>query len=118
MTFACIGAVDAMHNTLDWVARGGPEKDRIGIVVFADNAKYDLGSSGEYTQGAGGGAILIRHSPRLLAIPDIWGVSTMPVHDFFKPRREVNTRMIIENVLEIAKESGERVKDGLAEKIL
>ena len=42
----------------------------------------------------------------------------MPVHDFFKPRREVNTRMIIENVLEIAKESGERVKDGLAEKIL
>ena len=37
MTFACIGAVDAMHNTLDWVARGfGP--NRIGVVVFADNA--------------------------------------------------------------------------------
>ena len=45
MTFACIGAVDAMHNTLDWVARGGAEQDRIGVVVFADNAKYDLGSS-------------------------------------------------------------------------
>ena len=118
LTFACIGAVDAMHNTLDWVARGGEEKDRIGIVVFADNAKYDLESSGEYTQGAGGGAILIRHNPRLLAIPDIWGVSTMPVHDFFKPRREVNTRMIVENVLEVARESGERIKEGLAEKIL
>ena len=63
LTFACIGAVDAMHNTLDWVARGGEAKDRIGIVVFADNAKYDLESSGEYTQGAGGGAILIRHNP-------------------------------------------------------
>ena len=36
MTFACIGAVDAMHNTLDWVARG-KEEDRIGIVVFADS---------------------------------------------------------------------------------
>lgn len=118
LTFACIGAVDAMHNTLDWVARGGEAKDRIGIVVFADNAKYDLESSGEYTQGAGGGAILIRHNPRLLAIPDIWGVSTMPVHDFFKPRREVNTRMIVENVLEVARESGERIKEGLAEKIL
>ncbi len=27
MTFACIGAVDAMHNTLDWVARGGGRKE-------------------------------------------------------------------------------------------
>ena len=118
MTFACIGAVDAMHNTLDWVARGEQERNRIGIVVFADNAKYDLGSSGEYTQGAGGGAILIRHNPRLLAIPDIWGVSTMPVHDFFKPRREVETRTVVENVLELAEESGARFTSNLAEKIL
>ncbi|MBJ29009.1 MAG: hypothetical protein CMB61_02990 [Euryarchaeota archaeon] len=118
MTFACIGAVDAMHNTLDWVARGGEDRNRIGIVVFADNAKYDLGSSGEYTQGAGGGAILIRHNPRLLAIPDIWGVSTMPVHDFFKPRREVETRTVVENVLELAEESGASFTSNLAEKIL
>ena len=87
-------------------------------MVFADNAKYDLGSSGEYTQGAGGGAILIRHNPRLLAIPDIWGVSTMPVHDFFKPRREVETRTVVENVLELAEESGARFTSNLAEKIL
>lgn len=119
MTFACIGAVDAMHNTLDWVARGGSDDGRIGIVVFADNAKYDLGSSGEYTQGAGGGAILIRHNPRLLAIPDIWGVSTMPVHDFFKPRREVDTRTVIENVIELAEESGEKIKSSnLVDRIL
>ena len=118
MTFACIGAVDAMHNTLDWVARGGEGRNRIGIVVFADNAKYDLGSSGEYTQGAGGGAILIRHNPRLLAIPDIWGVSTMPVHDFFKPRRELETRTVVENVLELAEESGASITSNLAERIL
>ncbi len=118
LTFACIGAVDAMHNTLDWAARGGEGRDRVGIVVFADNAKYDLGSSGEYTQGAGGGAILIRHNPRLLSIPDIWGVSTMPVHDFFKPRREVDTRTVIENVLDLARESGESIRGNLAEKIL
>jgi len=118
LTFACIGAVDAMHNTLDWSARGGEERDRVGIVVFADNAKYDLGSSGEYTQGAGGGAILIRHNPRLLVIPDIWGVSTMPVHDFFKPRREIDTRTVIENVLDLARESGESIRANLAEKIL
>ena len=118
LTFACIGAVDAMHNTLDWVARGGEEDDRIGIVVFADNAKYDLGSSGEYTQGAGGGAILIRHNPRLIEIPDNWGVSTMPVHDFFKPRREVEMKTVVENVLDLAEEAGEPKKEGLVEKIL
>ena len=118
MTFACIGAVDAMHNTLDWVARGGESRKRVGIVVFVDNAKYALGSSGEYTQGAGGGAILIRHNPRLLAIPDVWGVSTMPVHDFFKPRREVETRTVVENVLELAEESGASITANLAERIL
>jgi hydroxymethylglutaryl-CoA synthase len=118
LTFACIGAVDAMHNTLDWAARGGEEQDRIGIVVFADNAKYDLGSSGEYTQGAGGGAILIRHNPRLLEIPDNWGVSTIPVHDFFKPRREVDMKTVVTNVLDLAEETGEKLKVGLVDRIL
>jgi len=118
MTFACIGAVDALHNTLDWVARGGIEGDRIGIVVFSDNAKYDLESSGEYTQGAGGGALLIRHQPRLLAIPDRWGVSTTPVHDFFKPRREVSIRSVINHVLMLAKETGANLKEGLAERMV
>jgi hydroxymethylglutaryl-CoA synthase len=53
-----------------------------------------------------------------MEIPDIWGVSTMPVHDFFKPRREIDTRTIVENVLDLARESGEKVKEGLAERIL
>ncbi|MCP2507573.1 MAG: hypothetical protein NLN64_04685 [Candidatus Thalassarchaeaceae archaeon] len=118
LTFACIGAVDAMHNTLDWAARGGEEEDRMGIVVFADNAKYDLGSSGEYTQGAGGGAILIRHNPRLIIIPDNWGVSTMPVHDFFKPRREVEMKTVVKNILDLAEEAGEPKREGLLERIL
>ncbi|MEC7280113.1 MAG: hypothetical protein VXV98_08805, partial [Candidatus Thermoplasmatota archaeon] len=70
MTFACIGAVDALHTTLDWCARSTDDDERIGIVVYADNAKYELGSPGEYTQGAGGGALLIRRNPRLLVVPD------------------------------------------------
>ena len=88
MTFACIGAVDAMHTTLDWVARSNETDERLGVVIFSDNAKYALESSGEYTQGAGGGALLIRRNPRLLEIPDCIGVSTTPVHDFFKPRAD------------------------------
>ena len=73
MTFACIGAVDALQNTLDWVRCG---EDRIGIIVASDIAKYELGSGGEYTQGAGAVAVLVKANPRLLAIDPTWGVST------------------------------------------
>ncbi len=118
MTFACIGAVDALHNTLDWVARGGESDDRIGIVVFSDNAKYDLESPGEYTQGAGGGALLIRHNPRLISIPDRWGVSTSPVHDFFKPRREVSIKSVISHVVQLARETGASIKEGMVERMV
>ena len=82
MTFACVGAVDALDNTLDWVVRGKTESQRLRLFVFTDNAKYDLGSSGEYIQGAGAGALLIKHDPRLLSILNIWGVSAEPAHDF------------------------------------
>jgi len=85
MTFACIGAVDALQNTLDWVAA---DRSRIGIVVASDIAKYALQSTGEYTQGAGAVAMLVKHNPRLLAIRPIFGVAMESVHDFFKPRRE------------------------------
>ena len=118
MTFACIGAVDALHTTLDWVARSDELDERVGIVVFSDNAKYALGSSGEYTQGAGGGALLIRGNPRLLEIPDCIGVSTTPVHDFFKPRREVTIRSVISNVIQLAQEAGQTMKKGLVERMI
>lgn len=98
LTFACIGGVDALQNTLDWV---GLHDDRIGIVVCSDNAKYELGSTGEYTQGAGAVALLIKKSPRLIAINDNWGVATMGVHDFFKPLRKASKATIIEEVLEM-----------------
>jgi hydroxymethylglutaryl-CoA synthase len=82
MTFACIGGVDALQNTLDWV-RSNPS--RVGIVVCTDYAKYEKYSGGEYTQGAGAVAMLIKHNPRLLAVGEAWGVSTKSEHDFFKP---------------------------------
>lgn len=99
LTFACIGAVDAMQNTIDWV-RANPS--RIGIVVGSDNAKYELGSGGEYTQGAGATAVLIRSNPRLLVIRETWGVATRAVHDFFKPVRTVSKAQLVEEVLRLA----------------
>lgn len=98
LTFACIGAIDALQNTLDWV-KGSPE--RVGIVVATDFAKYELGSGGEYTQGAGAVAMLIRQQPRLLAISDAWGVATVDVHDFFKPIRQVKRADAITEALKL-----------------
>jgi len=99
LTFACIGGVDALHNTLDWV-RG--DKSRMGIVITSDFAKYELASTGEYTQGAGAVAMLIKHNPRLLAIHDIVGVGTKGVHDFYKPKRTASKPQIIAEALELA----------------
>jgi len=99
LTFACIGAVDALQNTLDWI-KGG--EDRLGIVVGSDIAKYELVSTGEYTQGAGAVALLLKKDPRLLAIAPHWGVATKSVHDFFKPRRQFSKREIIDEVLQMA----------------
>jgi hydroxymethylglutaryl-CoA synthase len=98
LTFACIGAVDALQNTLEWVqARSG----RIGIVVASDIAQYELGSGGEYTQGAGAIALLVKAKPRLLSLDPDWGVATRPVHDFFKPLRQVKKEDIIREVLQL-----------------
>ncbi len=92
MTFACIGAVDALQSTLDFI-RLNPTKK--AIVVATDNAKYDLNSTGEYTQGAGAIAMLITANPRVLAFSNEVGVSSQGVFDFFKPRRYLSKNEIL-----------------------
>jgi hydroxymethylglutaryl-CoA synthase len=93
-TFACIGGVDAMQNCLDFVQLNPTKK---AIVVTTDFAKYDLNSTGEYTQGAGAVAILISASPRIIAFENQWGVSTKGVFDFFKPYRTISKKTITGN---------------------
>ena len=112
-TFACIGAVDALHNCLDYI-RLNPTKK--AIVVATDIAKYDLESTGEYTQGAGAVAMLITANPRIIAIENNWAVSTKGVFDFFKPYRTIAKKDItnidanepwfgnLESVIEIHKD--------------
>ena len=108
LTFACVGGVDALHNTLDWVRNG---EDRMGIVVCSDFAKYELASTGEYTQGAGAVALLVKHHPRLLLMSDAFGVATKSVHDFYKPRRTFTKHQIIDEVLELIGRNGIRAED-------
>jgi hydroxymethylglutaryl-CoA synthase len=84
LTFACIGAIDALQNCLDYI-RLNPTKK--ALVIASDNAKYDLNSTGEYTQGAGAIAMLITANPRILSFSQEVGIATEGVFDFFKPRR-------------------------------
>lgn len=86
-TFACIGGVDALQNCLDYV-RLNPTRQ--AIVVTTDIAKYDLGSSGEYTQGAGALAMLVSANPKLIEIGERWATDTQSVFDFFKPMRTIS----------------------------
>ena len=86
MTFACIGGVDALQTCLDFV-KVNPDKK--AVVIASDYAKYELKSTGEYTQGAGAVALLISAEPNLLEIEGKWGVAMESVFDFFKPRREI-----------------------------
>ncbi|AOW08535.1 hydroxymethylglutaryl-CoA synthase family protein [Flavobacterium gilvum] len=93
-TFACIGAVDALQNCLDFVQLNPTKK---AIVVATDFAKYDLNSTGEYTQGAGAVAMLVTSNPKIISFENQWGVSTKGVFDFFKPFRTISKQEITGN---------------------
>ncbi len=95
-TFACIGGVDALQNCIDFI-KIHPEKK--AIIVTTDFAKYDLNSTGEYTQGAGAVAILVSVNPNLLAFSNHWATSTKGVFDFFKPYHSIKKSAVFGNEL-------------------
>ncbi len=113
VTFACIGGVDALQNCLDWI-RCNPYKT--AIVISSDLAKYDIESTGEYTQGSGAVAMFIKANPRLLSIDNYWGVATESVFDFFKPRRNFSKRQIVKEVLDLTP-IGEEEKQSILKNI-
>ena len=93
-TSACIAGVDALQNCIDFVTLNPNKK---AIVVTTDFAKYDLNSTGEYTQGAGALAMLITSNPRIIAFDSCWATSTKGVFDFFKPYRKIPKQEITRN---------------------
>ncbi len=112
LTFACAGAVDALQNCCDWVRNG---ENRQAIVIASDIAKYELNSTGEYTQGAGSVSMLICENPSIISFNGSWGVSTKGIGDFFKPRRIFKKSNIL---IEAAKLLGKKVSSSEAEKLL
>ncbi len=80
---ACIGTTFALESLSYWLE--AEEEGKVGVVIASDVAKYPLASAGEYTQGAGSVALLVKSNPRLLALEQIYGTFTRDENDFFRP---------------------------------
>lgn len=79
---ACYSGTSALQMALALVARNPEQKV---LVICSDVARYDIGSSGEPTQGAGAVAMLITADPRLVTIEPVSGLNTTDVMDFWRP---------------------------------
>ncbi len=83
--FACVSGSYALYDNSNWI-RAGEAEGKHALVVVSDIAKYDLGSSGEVTQGAGAVAMLLNDSPRLLEFdPKVTSTSIKNEYDFYRP---------------------------------
>ena len=83
--FACVSGSYALYDNANWI-RAGESEDKSALVVVSDIAKYDLGSSGEMTQGAGAVVMLLNDHPRLLAFdPKVTATSIKDEYDFYRP---------------------------------
>lgn len=82
--FACIGGSYSLYDTINWVTTGR-NNGKVGIVICADEARYDVCSGGEPTQGAGAVAMLIKENPRLINLDfSCVGVFTQNNDDFYR----------------------------------
>jgi len=83
--FACVSGSYALYDNANWI-RAGEAEDKYALVVVSDIAKYDMGSSGEVTQGAGAVAMLLNDKPRLLTFdPKVTSTSIKNEYDFYRP---------------------------------
>jgi hydroxymethylglutaryl-CoA synthase len=82
---ACLGGVYGMKGALRHLALDGSGSQ--AIVVCADIAEYERGSTGEPTQGAGAVAMLLEEEPKLAAVDLInsGSASDYRILDFRKP---------------------------------
>ncbi|MEO2265543.1 MAG: hydroxymethylglutaryl-CoA synthase [Nitrosopumilus sp.] len=83
--FACVSGSYALYDNANWI-RADEADGKAALVVVSDIAKYDLGSSGEMTQGAGSVVMLLNDKPRLLEFdPKVTATSIKDEYDFYRP---------------------------------
>ena len=79
---ACYSATAALRLAMGLVTMRPQSKV---LVIAADIARYELGSPGESTQGAGAIAMTVSADPRLIAIDPESGFYADDVMDFWRP---------------------------------
>ena len=83
--FACVSGSYALYDNTNWI-RADENNGKAAIVIVSDIAKYDIGSAGEYTQGAGAVAMLVKKNPRLLAFDQkVTSTVIKNEYDFYRP---------------------------------
>lgn len=82
---ACLAGIYGIKGAIRYLAHDGAERQ--AVVVAADIAEYERGSSGEPTQGAGAVAMLLERDPKIVALDLRNGgsASTFRGLDFRKP---------------------------------
>ncbi|WP_306205428.1 hydroxymethylglutaryl-CoA synthase [Actinoplanes sp. RD1] len=79
---ACYSGTAALQFALGLVHR---DPSRQVLVIAADSSKYELGSSGEATQGAAAVAMLVAADPALIRLDNTSGLFTADIMDFWRP---------------------------------
>ncbi|MEM2856172.1 MAG: hydroxymethylglutaryl-CoA synthase [Candidatus Nitrosocaldaceae archaeon] len=83
--FACVSGSYAIYDNTNWI-RAMENDNKAAIVIVSDVAKYEMGSSGEYTQGAGALAMLIKEDPRIISFdPKVTSTVIRNEYDFYRP---------------------------------
>ncbi len=83
--FACVSGSYALYDNTNWI-RADENNGKAAIVIVSDIAKYDIGSAGEYTQGAGAVAMLVKKNPRLLGFDrKVTSTIIKNEYDFYRP---------------------------------
>jgi hydroxymethylglutaryl-CoA synthase len=83
--FACVSGSYALYDNANWI-RADEADGKSALVVVSDIAKYDMGSSGEMTQGAGAVVMLLNDNPRLMEFdPKVTSTSIKDEYDFYRP---------------------------------
>ncbi len=83
---ACFGASAALATSVAWI-RSGLSGGKKAMVIATDIAKYEVGSAGEPTQGAGAVALVVSDGGRGVLFPDfsLQAIFAHNVMDFWRP---------------------------------
>lgn len=93
---ACYAGTVALQSALGVISRNPDAKV---LVIMSDIAKYELGDSGEPTQGAGAIAMLVSANPALVEIEPETGMFSADVDDFWRPND--STTAVVDGALSL-----------------